>query len=121
MPKMASLRPFQPGEYIDNGDGSFSTERTVTIEWPGGFANVPTLWMSPSGQALDLAFNEEIVRRAAENYVSEMGGKFDVFPTVDEAVAAAKARSEGGGAFHGQVPEELKRLGGLGGLGGMPR
>lgn len=94
------LRPFEPGEYIDNGDGSYSTERTQTVQAPdGAWINVPSLWMSPGGY-VDLADDEDGIVQAATAFESRMG-LFPRHKTLEEAVVAAKARSAGGGAFNG--------------------
>ncbi|WP_428398324.1 LPD38 domain-containing protein [Marinobacter salarius] len=94
------LRPFQPGEQVDNGDGSFSTERTVTVPIGRRWANVPSLWMSPDGPK---ELDEDAAVRAAMDYERATGTKFPGFDSVDEAVASAKARSDKGGANQGSI------------------
>ena len=85
---------------IENEDGSFSTEFSITKEIPelGGWVNIPTL---VQGQD-DLAFletgelteeNERIaIDRARERVAS--GATLPYFNTPDEAVEAAESRSE---------------------------
>lgn len=97
----AKLRPFKPGEFVKNSDGSVSTERTVTItDAAGNFVNVPSLWIGPNGNVIDLGEREDWIATALQQYE---GGKpvFPRFKTVDEAVSAAKARSDGGGGSQG--------------------
>lgn len=96
-----SLRPFAPGEYITNPDGSYSTERTVTVQDRNGqWVNVPSLWKGPDGSTIDMGDDEDRIGEALGQY--EAGGaQFSRFPTVDDAVRAAEARSSHGGAFEG--------------------
>lgn len=96
-----SLRPFAPGEYITNPDGSYSTERTVTVQDRNGqWMNVPSLWKGPDGATIDMGDDEDRIGAALGQY--EAGGaQFSRFPTVDDAVRAAEARSSHGGAFEG--------------------
>lgn len=102
----ARLRPFEPGEKIDNPDGSYSTERTETFQLPdGGWVNLPTLWMAKEG-AVDLAGNEEDVIAAAHEFEAASGKRFKRFKTVEEAEASARARSEHGGANAGSAFED---------------
>jgi hypothetical protein len=95
------LRPFKPGEEIDNGDGTISTERTETYQLPDGtWVNVPSLWMSPTGP-VDFAGDEESIIKNLQDFEKAGGQKFKRFGTVDDAVKAAKERSEKGGAGAG--------------------
>lgn len=98
---MADLRPFQPGEFVDNRDGTISTERTVTFQDPAGrWVNVPSLWMSDTGP-VDLRDDEDAIRDAMMRY--EGGAeKFARFQDVTEAEAAARKRSDAGGAGAGR-------------------
>lgn len=97
------LRPFEPGEYVDNGDGSRSTERTVSVPLPdGSWMNAPSLWMSPKGP-WDFGMNEDYITDMALWYERATGKKFPRYGSVDEAVQASKARSAGGGVFQGEA------------------
>jgi hypothetical protein len=48
---LGAIRPFGPGEYLHNPDGSMSNEETLTVQRPDGkWMIVPGLWMV-NGQA----------------------------------------------------------------------
>ena len=99
-------RPFDPATNVprDNGDGSVSTELTVTNDAPdGGYWNIPTLWWDKSGQPVEMPDVE--AQKMALQYEQATGKKFPRFKSVDEAVSAAKARSAGGGAESGVLPK----------------
>lgn len=68
---------------IDNPDGSFSTERTITIEADGAFYNIPTI---VNGEMLT---EEEAIRLWEEGQNPEVGA----FSSEEEALRAARARS----------------------------
>ena len=70
---------------VQNADGSFSTERTITIEVDGKFYNIPTL---QDGKQLSDADAID----AAE--VGIMDGTYRAFDSLEEATAAARARSQ---------------------------
>lgn len=78
-----------------NADGSYSTEVSITVTNPrlngGRPTNIPSLW---GGVELD---EDRAVSRAIES-----GRKFDSFGSIDEAVTAAAARSNAGGASAGR-------------------
>lgn len=95
-----SVRPFKPGERIDNADGSQSTELTVTVPVGDKWANVPSLWMTPEGPQ---RFDEDQAAAMAQEYSAATGESFPSFSSVDEAVSAAKARSQAGGAGQGAI------------------
>jgi len=80
-----------------NSDGSYSTEVSITVTDPrlnGGLpTNIPSLW---GGKEL----NEYDAVTAALS----SGNKYPSFGSIDDAVAAAKARSAAGGASAPQVP-----------------
>ena len=99
-PKMA-LRPFNPDEFINNEDGSISTERTWTIQTPeGDFANVPSLWMGNNGP-VDLATQsdpEPVIMNMMRMYEAENGPTWQRFKTVEEAENYARSRSNQGGS-----------------------
>jgi hypothetical protein len=45
---LGSIRPFGPGEFVQNSDGGWSNEYSVTVEdprQPGRFMVVPSLWL----------------------------------------------------------------------------
>lgn len=99
----ASLRPFRPGEKIKNPDGSYSTERTITVEDnTGGYMLIPSLWMGPSGH-IDLGDAQESARLLALKYEANTGKTFPRFTTIDEAEKYAVKRSTSGGAGSGDL------------------
>jgi hypothetical protein len=79
---------------LQNPDGSFSTERSITVTEPGlnggQPTNIPTIW-----DGRQLSEDEAIQRAIASNQ------KFPSFNSIDEAVNAAKARSERIGQIRG--------------------
>jgi hypothetical protein len=78
---------------LANPDGSFSTERTITVGFDDGFYNIPTIW---DGAELD---EEAAIKRARQ--ALRRGQQFPRFRSVDEAVAAARARSAEIGRIRG--------------------
>jgi hypothetical protein len=66
---LGSIRPFGPGEYLLNPDGSFSNEESVTVRHPDGhFMVVPGLWLVngvphkvDEDQALDYAVQSGLI------------------------------------------------------------
>lgn len=96
-----TLRPFSPGEFVTNPDGTYSTERTATIQdSTGRWANAPSLWMGAAGP-VDLADNEEDIRTALETYERSAGVSKPRYSSLDKAVSEAEKRSLAGGAFSG--------------------
>src|SRR5690606_3954212 len=88
--EMPALRPFVAGEYIDNGDGSYSTERTVTIQDKNGnWVNVPSLWKDSEGNTVDFGDGEDAIAKAHQEYEAGGGKRFRRFKSVEDAVAAA--------------------------------
>lgn len=121
-----ALRPFRAGEKVNNADGSYSTERTVTVQMPdGGWANVPSLWMGPNGPVdmKAMGMNDDAIAQAAGVFERKNGTRFVRFGNIDQAVSAARARSEAGGAgaetpryqIPGGVPpaDDMQRPGGF--------
>jgi len=74
-----------------NADGSYSTEVSITVTNPklndGKPTNIPSLW---KGKEVD-------ENTAVENALAT-GKKYESFPTIPEAVTAAKEKSNAGGA-----------------------
>ncbi|WP_421849875.1 PLxRFG domain-containing protein [Oricola sp.] len=102
------LRPLDitRGEYIENDDGTFSTERLVTIrDDQGRWMNVPTLYTG-EGQIVDLSDNEDALRATAGN-IEAQGTAFERFGTEREAIAAAEARSADKDRYRLMTPEEF--------------
>jgi hypothetical protein len=101
---MPPFRPFKPGEFVQNADGSQSTERTITWQLPDGrWVNTPTLFMTPNG-VLDLSTPErEEQARGAAMALMRSGTEFPTFQSPDEAESVAAGRSKGGGVFQGEL------------------
>lgn len=99
-----SIRPLKAGESVKNKDGSSSTERTATVMLPGGWANVPTLWMAPNGPIDLRKLNDDQIAELARHYETESGVTFKRFRARPSAEAAAKARSDQGGAGSPRSP-----------------
>ena len=100
-PGVTQYRPLQGGERRDNGDGTFSSELEVTERLPdGSWVNVPSLWMGPNGME-EVAADRAV--QIALDYEKRTGQKFPRFKTVDEGIAAAKARSNAGGTSVGPL------------------
>lgn len=92
------LRPFVPGEAVDNGDGTHSTERTVTVpDGKGKWLNLPSLWMGPNGP-VDFGDAEDAIVDLGLVFEKVLGKKFPRFDHAAEAEKAARIRSSYGGA-----------------------
>lgn len=95
-------RPFQPGEKRMNPDGSHSTEITTTWQQPDGqWVNAPSLWMGPNGPTQFEENDEQGIMGALRNYEQLRGPYVKRFGSVDDAVAAAEAKSAAGGVSGG--------------------
>lgn len=106
---MPPFRPFKPGEFVQNADGTQSTERTITWQLPDGrWVNTPTLFMTPNG-VLDLSTpDKEEQARAAAMMLMKSGTEFPTFRSPDDAESFATGRSKGGGAFQGALGHQNK-------------
>lgn len=94
-----SIRPFAPGEFINNPDGSISTELSVTSQSPdGSWTNIPSLWMTPDGPMI---VDEDIAADLARNYGRATSTRFPSFGSLDEAERIASSRSNRGGMSSG--------------------
>lgn len=87
-------RPFSPGEYVKNQDGSWSNEITGTVEqgrFPelnGGRATiVPTLWIV---NGVPTRVDED----TAATYAAQSGLPFQSFESNEEAEAFSKQRED---------------------------
>jgi hypothetical protein len=82
---VADLIPFDPSKHkkISLPGGRYATEYLASESSPeGGAWNIPQIW-----------FDSETA-----SYEERTGKKFPRFPSIDEAVEAAKKRSKAGGA-----------------------
>ena len=93
-----------PGEHVKNDDGTISTERSITIEDErlngGRPTNIPTIWKLDK-KFIELPEGDE-GRDQAIDFAVQSGITFPSFNTIDEAVAAARARSDRGGRLSDQ-------------------
>ena len=92
------MEPFDPEKHepLPRGDGKKMTELTATGQDSEGFwFNYPQIWFK--GEKPRLLSGEKAFQQAL-SYESESGNLFPRFDSKDEAVAAAKARSDSGGA-----------------------
>lgn len=82
------LHPISGRPLLNNGDGTYSSEESITVTHPsinnGEPTNIPSIW---GGRRFD--DEEEIVQRAIAS-----GQHFKAFGSIPEAVAAARQRSE---------------------------
>ncbi len=91
------LRPLRSGESRSNPDGSRSTELLVTVPSEGGqWRNVPSLWMGDAGP-VEMP-NDDMAGRLADGYERATSMRFPRYPDITQAEAAARSRSEAGGA-----------------------
>jgi len=96
-------RPFNPGEKVDNSDGSYSTERTVTVQMPDGqWAVVPSLWMENNSPRDYAPEGDDYIAEISNEYETSSKKKFPRFSSIDEAEKFAVERSAGGGASYHQ-------------------
>lgn len=92
---------------VANPDGSFSTERTITVTDPrindGRPTNIPSMFGGrevPQGEAIDII--------ARNNGVDpESGQRLPAFASIEEATAAARARSDALGVSVGQGQPQI--------------
>ena len=94
------IRPFKPGEFLNNQDGTRSTERSVSFNIEGREVLVPQLWMTPDGP-VDLSRNPQTIIRALMAFEERTGKKFPRFDNPDEATAFSKQKSALGGRSPG--------------------
>jgi hypothetical protein len=92
------LRPFKPGEFIRNDDGSISTQRSHTLQDENGkWVNIPSLWTDKDGAVYNL--NEDAIATVAKKYEDKNGRKFSRFDDLDQAINAAQTKSHNFGAY----------------------
>lgn len=101
-----NVRPFAPGEYLKNPNGTWSSEISTTVSDPGlnGGAptNIPTLWLI-NGKPVRV--NEDMAAQLA----AKSGLKFPAFKNMDEAVASSDQREKGWQQFN-QKPEAASQV-----------
>jgi hypothetical protein len=99
---MADIRPLELGEFVENEDGTRSTERAFSVHVDGKEMLIPSLWMSATGP-VDLADDPEAAKAAALRLEAETGKRFPRFKTPDDATRFSKARSSKGGVDLGPL------------------
>ena len=99
------IRRLRPGEFIQNPDGSRSTERSITVTEQainqGRPTNIPSIF-SIGGES------REVPQEQAVRFAFATGEQFPSFDTMEQAVEAAKARSAAGGRFSDQASPVLE-------------
>lgn len=98
----SELRPLKRGEYVDNLDGTRSTERTASFNIEGKEVLVPSIWMSPRGP-VDLFEHPDLLVETFKNFEARSGSAFPRFDTVGELEKFARGRSSGGAVFSGPL------------------
>ena len=92
-------RPFGPGEYMSNPNGSWSSEMSSTVQFPDkSWSVVPGLWLD-NGQPTHVD-EDEAARRALE-FEARSGNKFQRFPDATTAEAYSNQRED---AWQGVQP-----------------
>lgn len=100
------VRTLIPGEFVQNRDGSRSTERTITVTHPllnnGKPTNIPTIFKQ-GPKIIELDVNDKGIEDKAVDFALKTRQNFPSFETIDDAVNQAIKRSKEGGAFQGQI------------------
>jgi hypothetical protein len=95
------VRPLKPGEFRQNKDGTRSTELTRSVRHPdinkGQPTNIPSMYVV-EGKVVEFPDEDQAAYAAQAT-----GLKYPTYKTMDEAVAAAKKRSAGGGNAKGSI------------------
>lgn len=85
---------------VDNGDGTYSTEKTITVTIGGRHFNIPTMY---GGREVNGDEAIEILRQ--NNWIDpDTGKRIESFDTAEQAERAARKRTE-------QLGDELRKLG----------
>jgi len=95
--------PFDPEKHdaVDNHDGTWSTERTITVKDGPMWAVIPSLWFTSKNTSTQM--DEKASKRLANMYEKNTGRRFPRFVSRDAADAFARLRSEKGGANQGPL------------------
>jgi hypothetical protein len=85
-------RPFGPGEFMTNPNGSWSSEMSSTVQFPDqSWGVVPGLWLD-NGKPTHVD-EDEAARRALE-FEQRSGNQFQRFPDVNAAEAYSNQRED---------------------------
>lgn len=112
-PNRIGLRPFDPARDVprDNGDGTFSTEVTRTVQMPNGeWTNVPSLWWGENGARDFGTMGDDQLAQFAARYEQQTGQTFPRYRDVNAAEQAAIARSNAGGGASGSIARQVPPL-----------
>lgn len=75
-----AARPYAPGEYTDNPDRSWSSERSMTVQKPdGSWSVLPSLWLQ-GGKPYEAKSEDEAIRLAQASKLP-----FRTFPSLKDA------------------------------------
>lgn len=97
-----SPRPFAPGEWLQNPNGSWSSEITMTAQRPdGSWVNVPSLWIK-DGKAYVAKSEDEALALAKQS-----GLEFPAFNTLGGADAASRLREKN---WQGLKPHQAQKV-----------
>lgn len=83
--KLGPIRPFGPGEWIDRGNGDWSSEETMNVPYNGGVAVLPSLWLV---NGVPTTVHED----QAAQYAKASGLHWPVFPDENAANSFATNR-----------------------------
>jgi len=100
--RTSDLRPLKKGEFLDNKDGTRSTELGVSFEVEGEVIYAPSLWMSNKGP-IDLFDDFDALVNTVFQYERRTGKRFPRFKTEAEASIFGRLRSNSGGTFSGPL------------------
>jgi len=99
---LKTIRPFKKGEFLDNQDGTRSTERTMSFNIEGEEVVMPSLWMTPDGP-VDLSRSPEAMIRSVIEFEKRSKKRFPRFKTVQEADEFSINRTDRGAVSIGTL------------------
>lgn len=96
-----SPRPFAPGEWLQNPNGSWSSEISVTVQNPDkSWSVVPSLWLL-NGQPVRVEEDQAL------QYAQQSGLQFQKFKSEDEAEKFSQDREN---SWQGMMPQEAVKV-----------
>lgn len=96
-----AARPFAPGEWIQNPNGSWSSERTMTVQMDGKWANVPSLWIQ-NGKPILAKSDDDAITLAKQS-----GLAWRTYDSEKAANDAAVAREK---AWQTMTPQDARKV-----------